>query len=81
MRFLLKEILYNNSIQCKSLLNSSTQCILFPGLSQPLQWAGGRIDSIFSYKRNQGLKLRHQGSENTVHFNVNVINQPNFAQH
>lgn len=41
--------------------DSSIQCNLFPGLLQPLLWAGGRMDSIvWLQKKLRPLRLLDQ---------------------
>lgn len=59
----------NNSIKCKSLLNSSIQCNLFPRLLQPLQRAGGKGWTL--HLATEGTKTFQtvgpvQDSENTA---------------
>lgn len=67
-----KYLPYDNTMKCKSLLNSRIQYHRLPGLFQQLQWAGRKMDSIpFSYKRERKpLKLLHEPRIlKTSHFN------------
>lgn len=63
-----KYVTYNNSIKCKSLLNSNTQCNLFSGLSQPLQWL---VKEWTLYLATKGIKV----SQTAGHFNE-LLYQP-----